>query len=371
MRPPRFVMLALAATSFVAVPLHAQDAPEGAPAAQQSGERTVEAILADYEAAKPPVFDPQQRGDRAAIAKYQQTVRQVARQRANLALELYKKQPDHPQAAQMMKERWNLLSQMEPSLVMTETDELLKATPDSPLALDAKFYRARAAASSRDADAGKTLAYAEAFIESAPQDPRGARLLASVAARISQPEEKTALFKRIMEQYPDSNEAKAAKGEMRKAEGLGKPFELTFTDAISGKELSVQRDLKGKVIVVDFWATWCGPCVAEMPKMKKLYSEFKDQGVEFIGVSLDQSEEKGKGLTKLKEFVAKNEIAWPQYYQGNYWQSEFSSSWGINSIPAIFVIDAEGKLHSTNARGKLEQLLPELIKKRDEKTIGG
>lgn len=94
--------------------------------------------------------------------------------------------------------------------------------------------------------------------------------------------------------------------------------------------------------------------------MKELYAEYKDKGVEFIGVSLDQSEERG-GLTKLRDYVEANEIGWPQYYQGNYWQSEFSVSWGINSIPAIFIVDKEGKLHSTNARGKLDTLIPELL----------
>ena len=114
--------------------------------------------------------------------------------------------------------------------------------------------------------------------------------------------------------------------------------------------------------MVDFWATWCGPCVAEMPKMKELYAEYKDKGVEFIGVSLDQPKEQG-GLDKLKEFVAKNEIAWPQYYQGKGWESEFSTSWGINSIPCVFVVDAEGNLSSVEARGKLETLIPEHLEK--------
>jgi thiol-disulfide isomerase/thioredoxin len=156
------------------------------------------------------------------------------------------------------------------------------------------------------------------------------------------------------------------KAQLARAKKVGQPFELTFDDAATGKPIDLQKDFKGKVVVVDFWATWCGPCVAEMPNMKKLYAEFHEKGVEFIGVSLD-APEANQGKEKLLAFVRKNDVPWPQYYQGNGWESTFSKGWGIDSIPQMFVIDANGKLANIEARGKLEKLLPDLLAKREGK----
>ena len=96
--------------------------------------------------------------------------------------------------------------------------------------------------------------------------------------------------------------------------------------------------------------------------MKELYAKYKDKGVEFVGVSLDNPREQG-GLDKLKAFVEKNKIEWPQFYGGKGWESDFAVKWGIQSIPAVFAVDADGKLASTEARGRLEELIPELLAK--------
>ncbi len=188
-----------------------------------------------------------------------------------------------------------------------------------------------------------------------------------MAMRVTEDDKlKQKLEDRILADYPDSNSASSIKGVRRQREAVGKPFELEFTDAVSGSTISM-KDLKGKVVVVDFWATWCGPCVAEMPTMKKIYSEYHDKGVEFIGVSLDQPKEQG-GLDSLKKYVKENAIGWPQYYQGKGWESEFSRSWGINAIPCMFVVDTKGNLYSIEARGKLETMIPKLLKDKDGKS---
>jgi RNA polymerase sigma factor (sigma-70 family) len=180
------------------------------------------------------------------------------------------------------------------------------------------------------------------------------------------------LSDQIVRDHPDSFSGRIIQGERRRRDRVGEPFELEFDDAISGRRVAM-KDLRGKVVVIDFWATWCRPCVKEIPEMLRLYETYHDRGVEFIGVSLDRPEADG-GLDALKKFVAERKIAWPQYYQGHDNHrvmtgepvGDFSESWGISDIPTVFLIDAEGKLYSTEARGQLDVLIPRLLDRRED-----
>jgi len=244
----------------------------------------------------------------------------------------------------------------------TEIDRMLAENPDNVRRADLLHARAWAMLSNplRKSDLSAPLAAIDEFIQAAPKDQRGVSLLFQAVMKDKDSACKTQTLKRIVENYGDTESGKMAKGQLRLADAIGTPFELSFTDAISGKLVSM-ANLKGKVVVIDFWATWCGPCVAEMPELKKFYADYKDKGVEFIGISLDQP---GDGLDKLKALVAKNGITWPQYYQGNGWSSDFSSNWGISHIPCAFVIDTAGKLYSTEAHGQLGWMIPAMLIRR-------
>jgi thiol-disulfide isomerase/thioredoxin len=128
-----------------------------------------------------------------------------------------------------------------------------------------------------------------------------------------------------------------------------KPLDLKFT-AVDGREVDLAK-MRGKVVLIDFWAVWCGPCVAELPNVLKAYEKLHPKGFEIIGISLDQDK------AKLEGFVKDKGMAWPQYFDGKGWKNDISSKYGISSIPAMWLVDKKGMVVSTNARANLEALV--------------
>ena len=331
----------------------------------RADDRSAEKILGEIQAVQMPQPTKADQQNQAALRVFIAKRQAAMERKANLIGELYQKYPDNAQLPQLLPERWQALLSMPKTAdeAIKEVDRTIARNSNEELVQQAMLIKVVIAFTKggQKPKFNDLMPQVDQYTKRFPKDPRGAEMLSVLGKLTDDSSTQALLTARIEREYPDSPVVQAMATERRIKEAVGKPFPIDFTDATTGTPVNA-ASLKGKVVVVDFWATWCGPCVAEMPKMKDLYAKYRDKGVEFVGISLDSSRDQG-GFDKLKAFVADNKIPWPQFYQGNGWESEFSRSWGINSIPAVFIVDAAGNLASTEARGRLEEMIPELLAK--------
>jgi thiol-disulfide isomerase/thioredoxin len=134
-----------------------------------------------------------------------------------------------------------------------------------------------------------------------------------------------------------------------------KPVALTFT-ALDGNIVDLAK-LRGKVVLIDFWATWCAPCVAQMPEEIAVYEKYHRKGFEIVGISLDQDK------AALQRFIADNKMPWPEYFDGKGWDNEVSSRFSIGAIPTMWLIGRDGKLAVQGAQNDLGAKVAKLLAK--------
>ena len=138
---------------------------------------------------------------------------------------------------------------------------------------------------------------------------------------------------------------------------MAPPFSLTTLD---GRRISMDS-LAGKVVLIDFWATWCGPCREALPHIKRIAARFSEQPLVVLSISLDSDD------AKWKDFVAKNEMTWLQYRDGGF-EGTIAKQFNVRAIPATFTIDSDGVLEDQHVgdasiEGKLKKLVAQAVEK--------
>lgn len=174
------------------------------------------------------------------------------------------------------------------------------------------------------------------------------------------PDEKhsTQVLDEIVVSAADDEIKERARGLLRAKAALDRPLEIAFA-AADGSAVDVQK-MKGKVVLLDFWASWCGPCIASLPEVIKLYEDYHEKGLEILGINLDKDRKAMDGA------IQKFRIPWKHYFDGKGWGNKYAIQYNVTGIPSMWLVDKRGILRTMNARENLEDKVKELLAESDK-----
>jgi len=183
-----------------------------------------------------------------------------------------------------------------------------------------------------------------AFVESHPDSPKNAELLAELIRLALQDEDFSrarSLMARRTKQFPNDPRADWLAQRIEEAAAATRPatgpvMELKIK-TLDGKTIDL-KDLRGKVVLLDFWATWCAPCIEALPRTKKLYETYHAKGLELIGVSLDDS------VDVVRKFVKEKQIPWPQYCDAKGGAGPVEEKFQVGAVPTLILLDKTGRV---------------------------
>ncbi|MTB51780.1 redoxin domain-containing protein [Lewinella sp. W8] len=164
-----------------------------------------------------------------------------------------------------------------------------------------------------------------------------------------------AMVERFAETYPTPMKSIIAQVDNLRTFAIGAVAPTFAGESPEGDQIALD-DLRGKVVLIDFWASWCGPCRRENPNVVRLYNQYKDKGFEILGVSLDRTKD------RWVKAIEDDKLTWLHISDLKGWQSKYAKQYGVSSIPQTVLLDEEGKILARNLRGKaLEDKLAEIF----------
>jgi peroxiredoxin/predicted negative regulator of RcsB-dependent stress response len=164
------------------------------------------------------------------------------------------------------------------------------------------------------------------------------------------------VYTALLSRFSDSpNLRQKVQRDLKRLDKIGKPAPSFTSEDINGKAVRLDA-YRGKYVLIDFWATWCAPCIGELPRLQAAYRTYHDAGFAIIGVSLDESK------TAVVDFARARNLPWPQLHNASG-SADLVEGFGVSSIPATYLIDPEGTIIRLDLRGKaLDETLNRLIK---------
>jgi thiol-disulfide isomerase/thioredoxin len=241
------------------------------------------------------------------------------------------------------------------------TDQLVKEFPKSAateFSVAQRFYRKNLSGDPQPEALDELVKFAEEF----PDNGNVGVLFRLLGLRLSergQNDKAIATYEKGIELLGETRAAEMLKGPLRSLSMVGKPMEVKGPTP-DNHHIDL-AELKGKVVLVDFWGTWCGPCVGEIPNIKAVYDKYHDAGFEVIGVNV------GDDKDTLKKFLEENQVRWQQIQyvdeKGKAQTNKVADQYEIHSFPSTFLIGRDGNVVAVDVRGdSLEKQVEKHIK---------
>ena len=266
-----------------------------------------------------------------------------------------KKFPKSPKVMAVLNERIGLLGFLGKRDQAAKVLEQMKSRADT--VEDIKSVAMALARQKRSAEAGKTFLDA-AIKKTKDKEKKASLALAkSIFENTRDKEAQKTFLKNIIKAYPGTKAAKLAATKIKAidlAEGMP-PLDISDFKDIEGKPIRME-DYKGKVLLIDFWATWCGPCIGELPNVLEAYKKYHAKGFEILSISFDSDR------SKFEKFIKERGMTWRHYFDGKRWGNEIGALYNIRAIPHTILVGKDGKIAAINLRGgRLIETVRELI----------